>query len=141
MSIQHFFKPARAQAQPPKSMKIICDFDALDEQQIGFIFKGKGYVIKSLTVENFKNVTLAYNRFIDVVNKRSQGEDLPSDTVYESYYDLIKEVVPDFKYADLVGLDFNKLKQLMCLVLRTVGGDPTLYESGDQKKNLFKLQS
>jgi len=128
------FKPARAQAEPIPQMKIVCDFDALVGEKIGFKFKNKYYLINNVSVENYMQITLAYRNLLEMVTSRSQGDTLPQNEVYHKYYDLIHPLVPDFEFEDLKSLPFFLLNQLIQLVMRQLAGDPGLYDK-DEKKN------
>src|SRR6266478_4091918 len=132
------FKAARSNAQeesPP--MKIVCYFDSLLTERVGFKFKNRQYVINNVDVENYMQITVAYNHLIEMVGNRSEGHALPEDDVYQKYFDLVHPLVPDFSYEDLKKLPFVLLNQLVNLILRQIAGDPSLYETDKkgEKKN------
>lgn len=132
-------KPARNNDQDIPHTKIVCDFDALVQERVGFKFKGKIYLVNSVSVENYMEVTLAYRNLIEMVSNRSEGNVLDQNEVYQKYFDLIHPLVPDFTYADLISLPLALLNQLMNLIFRQIAGDPKLFDSSDEKKNPQKL--
>lgn len=134
------FRPARTQAQEPTgSMKIICDFDALVSEKVGFKFKNKQYVVNNVDVENYMQITLAYRNLMQMIEERSKGTSLGEDDIYQRYFDLVHPLVPTFSYEELKQLPFVLLNQLVNLILRQIAGDPSLYDKKDEKKNPLNL--
>lgn len=131
------FKPARTNAEDP-NMKILCDFDALVSQTVGFKFKGRNYLVKNVDVENYMQVTLAYRNLLEMVQSRSQGASLEENEVYQKYFDLVHPLVPDFTIEDLKKLPLVLLNQMMNLIFRQLAGDPSLFDK-DEKKNPLNL--
>lgn len=130
-------KPARTQAESPTPTTIVCDFDSLMSESVGFKFQNKTYVVAALDLENYMQVTLAYKRLMEMISQRSEGESLDMETVYGKYYDLVHPLAPTFAYEDLKKLPFPLLNHLMNLILRQIAGDPTLFDgsSSPEKKN------
>jgi hypothetical protein len=130
-------KPART--EHTGSMKVICDFDALVNERVGFKFKNKYYAINNLTVETYMQVTLAYKNLYEVTQKRAKGTEYDQEKIYQIYFDFIHPLVPDLTYADLRQLSFVLMNQLISLVLRHVAGDPDLFNKDLEKKTLVEL--
>lgn len=126
-------KPARTQAESTPPTKIVCDFDALLSESVGFKFQGRTYTVASLDLENYMQVTLAYKSLVDMIELRSTGQPMTYEEVYGKYYDLIHPLVPDFTYESLTKLPFNLLNHLMNLILKQIAGDPSLLDP--EKKN------
>jgi hypothetical protein len=127
-------KPTRSEAKDD-NIKILCDFDALVNERVGFKFKDKTYVVNNMSVENYMQLTLAYKKLVEMINARAEGEILDEEEIYQRYYNLINPLVPDFTFADLRSLPFILLNQLISLVLRQIAGDPALFDKETQKKN------
>lgn len=118
------------------SMKILCDFDALVAEKVGFKFKNQLYELHVVDVENYMQITVAYRNLIQMISDRSEASvSLTEDDVYQRYFDLVHPLVPDFLFEDLKKLPFVLLNQLVNLILRQIAGDPSLYEKKDEKKN------
>jgi hypothetical protein len=126
-------KPARTEAEP--GVKILLDFDALLKRRVGFKMHGKTYIINDIDVGNYMEVTAAYRDIVEIVSKRSQGEEVDRDEIYERYYKLVHELCPEFSYADLRALNFSGLNHLLSLIFRQIAGDPALTADDAQKKN------
>jgi hypothetical protein len=129
------FKPARSAAEAPQNMKVLVDFDGFIDKSIGFKLKGKYYIINNITVENYMKVTLAYKNLLDVMSKRSNGEETDHEDVYETYFQLVSPLVPELTFAELSALPFPGLNQLLTLILRQIAGDPELAKEIEEKKN------
>ena len=138
MFLSSLFMPARAQAQHDQipDVKIVCDFDSVLSQRVGFKFQGRVYQMEPVTVENYMKVTLAYRDLLDMAQGRAQGVAMKQDEIYLRYFELIHPLVPEFSYETLKQLPFTALNQLINLVIKNLSGDNSYLNKQEvEKKN------
>ena len=133
----NYFKPTRAAEKPEDTdVKIVCDFDAMISQSVGFKFQNRFYKLSNVDVKNYMEVTLAYRDLLQMASSRSEGIVMTQDEIYMKYFNLIHPLVPDFKYESIKKLPFVLLNQLVTLILRQLAGDPELFKgNSEEKKN------
>ena len=115
-------------------VKILCDFDKLRKARTGFIWKGKTYTFNRVTPANYMDVTLAWNKVVEIQLARSQGKTVNQEDVWETYYACLSILVPEFTFAEFKMCDFSQLNKMMALMNQTIAGDTSLFED-TQKKN------
>ncbi len=130
------FKPTRA-AERHDDIKILCDFDALLTTSVGFKFQDKHYKLENVDVENYMKITVAYRELMIMLEDRSKGTVVDTFHVYKTYYNLIHPLCPDFAYEDLQKLPFVMLNKLIQLILAQIAGDPEIFSTSTEKKNLL----
>lgn len=130
--------PARDASKP---LKIIHDLDIVDSENFGIKWKGIEYPIHSLTVGQGMQMTLAYQKLVDVEMRLSQGERIEPLEVAQTYSNLFSIVMPGISAQDVLEMGQNRVNTVLSLISRILSGDPSLLDTVKKKPISLKLRS
>lgn len=129
-------RPTRNAAEEYKSVKIVADFDAYIEKEVGFIFKGKQYIFERATVRKAMQITVANNELQQIIISAFDKK-VTEDELLKAFYNLFHLAVPNLTYQDVEKMDLMTLNSIQVLIAKHCVADASLYDE-DEKKNPLK---